>query len=75
MKLPSKYITYKDSSFSKIPYFLHELEVSDLTVYDLYKKVKNKVEGVKEFVDVLDILYALNKVELIEEVLHYVKRN
>ncbi|HEL0614688.1 TPA: hypothetical protein TVN69_000929 [Streptococcus equi subsp. zooepidemicus] len=72
MKFPNKVISYKESAISKFPYVLKQLEGSDLTAVELYKKVKNKVEDVREFLDILDCLYALNKIELVEGVLHYV---
>ncbi len=72
MKFPNKVISYKESTISKFPYVLKQLEDSDLTAAELYKKVKSKVEDVREFLDILDCLYALNKIELVEGVLHYV---
>lgn len=72
MKFPNKVISYKESSISKFPYVLKQLEDSDLTAAELYKKVKSKVEDVREFLDILDCLYVLNKIELVEGVLYYV---
>ena len=41
---------------------------------ELYKKMKSKVEDVGEFLEVVDCLYLLGKVELVpdREVLRYV---
>lgn len=75
MKLPNKVISYKESIISKFPFVLKHLEDSDLTVEKLYRKVKSKVENVGEFLDILDCLYALNKIELVEGEIHYVGRN
>jgi len=72
MKLPSKVTTYKNSAISLFPVVLTYLEKGDMMPSDLYKKMKNKVSGIQEFLEILDSLYALNKIELVGEVLHYV---
>jgi len=75
MKLPNKFITYKESIISKFPLVLEELKDYDLSISDLYKKIRKNIDGVQEYLDILDCLYALNKFTLIEEVVHYVKTN
>lgn len=75
MKLPNKFITYKESIISKFPLVLEELKDYDLSISDLYKKIRKNIDGVQEFLDILDCLYALNKITLVEEVVHYVKTN
>ncbi|MCI6329543.1 MAG: hypothetical protein MR775_01785 [Erysipelotrichaceae bacterium] len=75
MKLPNKFITYKESIISKFPLVLNNLQESDLSIGDLYKKVRKEISGVQEFLDILDCLYVLNKITLVEEVVHYVKAN
>ena len=72
MKFPNKVTSYKESTISKFPDILKQLEMSDMTPGELYKKVKNKVEDIREFMEILDCLYALNKIEFVEGVLHYV---
>ena len=73
MKIPSKVTTYKESTIAKFPIILELLEKSDMTPPDLYDKVrKSKIKDITEFVEVLDCLYAMNKIEIREEVLHYV---
>lgn len=72
MKFPNKVTTYKESTISLFPVVLTYLEKGDMMPSDLYKKMKNKVSGIKEFLEILDSLYALNKIELVGEVLHYV---
>ena len=44
---------------------------------DLYKKVKNKVSDIGEFLEILDCLFALGKTEFNREggTLRYVDRN
>ncbi len=75
MKLPSKFITYKESIISKFPLVLDNIKDCDLTILELYRKIRSKIDGVTEYLDILDCLYALNKIELIEEVIHSVNRN
>lgn len=72
MKFPSKVTSYKESTIAIFPIVLSQLEKKDMTPSELYKKMKNKVSGVQEFIEILDSLYALNKIELDGEVLHYV---
>lgn len=72
MKFPSKVTTYKESTISLFPIALTYLEKGDMMPSELYKKMKNKVSGIQEFMEILDSLYALNKIELVGEVLHYV---
>lgn len=73
MKFPSKVTSYKESTIAKFPIILSLLEKKDMTPSELYKKVKkNKIQNITEFVEILDCLYAMNKIELKEQVLHYV---
>lgn len=72
MRCPSKVTSYKESTIALFPIVLAQLEKKDLTPSELYKKVKNKVSGIQEYTEILDCLYALNKIELVGEVLHYV---
>lgn len=72
MKFPSKVTPYKESSISKFPVILAQLVERDMSPEELYKKVKSKVIDVREFMEIMDCLYAMNKVELKEEALHYV---
>ncbi len=73
MKVPSKVTAYKESTIAKFPIVLSLLEKGDMTPKELYAKVmKSKIKDIREFVEVLDCLYAMNKIEMREEVLHYV---
>lgn len=74
MLLPNKLYSYNESSLSKFSVVLKELKVRPLSVHELYRRVIKKMDDVNEFIDVLDCLYALKKVEYDEnkEVLHYV---
>ena len=73
MKMPSKVTPYKESILAKFPVILTLLEKEDLSPTELYGKVrKSKIKDITEFVEVLECLYAMNKIELRKEVLHYV---
>lgn len=74
MKFPSKVTPYQASILAKFPAVLSCLEIEDMKPDVLYKKVKSKVSDVGEFLEILDCLYALGKIELYPEggVLHYV---
>lgn len=75
MRFPSKVTSYKESTIALFPVVLSQLEKKDLTPSELYKKVKNKVSGVLEYLEILDCLYALDKIELEGEVIHYAERD
>ena len=73
MKMPSKVTPQKESILAKFPVILTILEKEDLSPTELYGKVrKSKIKDITEFVEVLECLYAMNKIELRKEVLHYV---
>lgn len=73
MKIPSKVTPYKESTIAKFPIVLSLLEKRDISPSELYESLKkNKIESILEYVEVLDCLYALGKIELRGELLHYV---
>lgn len=74
MRLPSKVTSYKDSTFVKFPVILGYLKDGDMRPDDLFKKVKAKNFSVVDYMEVLDCLYMLGKIEMKpgKEVLHYV---
>lgn len=77
MKFPNKVITYRKSILSKFPMILKELENQDYSVLDLYNKLEKKLDGISEYMDILDCLYYLGAVELLPGgvKLHYVEGN
>lgn len=76
MKFPNKVVSYKNSVLPKFPIILESLEESAKTPSELYKKVNKKVENVAEFVSILDCLFALGNIEIIDRgVIHCVKRD
>lgn len=72
MKFPSKVTPYKESIIAKFPMVLEKVEKKDMSPQELYKSMKNKVTDISEFMDIVDCLYALKKIELDGEVVHYV---
>lgn len=74
MRFPNKVTPYQASILAKFPAVLNCLETEDMRPDALYKKVKSKVLDVGEFLEILDCLYVLGKIELYEEggMLHYV---
>ena len=72
MKMPNKVTPYKESSIAKYPVVLALLEKEDMTPSELFSKVKkNKIQNIDEFVEIIDCLYAMHKIEIDGEVLHY----
>ncbi|MGL4107497.1 ABC-three component system middle component 7 [Clostridium sp. LP20] len=63
MKLPNKLFSYSESIINKFPIILNILEKEELTVYELYIKVINKFAGITEFIETLECLFVLGKIE------------
>lgn len=77
MLLPNKLCSYNESVLSKLPDTLRVLEKGPISVLALYNTVSRHVSGIVEYMDVLDCLYALQKVEYDDKkgVLMYVARD
>jgi hypothetical protein len=74
MKFPDKITPYKESILAKFPVVLKTLQKKKMTPGKLYQEVKSKVGSITEFAEILTSLYALNKIDFIdEEELYYVK--
>ncbi len=64
MKLPNKLFSYRESIISKFPIILNVLaQEKHLTIYGLYLNVINKFENISEFLEAVECLYALGKIE------------
>ena len=74
MLFPNKLFSYNESILSKLPIVFKELKKQPLGVRELYQKVTRSLDGVNEYIDVLDCLYALHEIEYDEKegVLRYV---
>lgn len=76
MKLPSKITSYSESSISKFPYVLKAVREGEKTPLELYSEAKKEHISIAEFMEVLDGLYALRRIDLNEEGrLYYVERD
>lgn len=74
MKLPNKVTSYQESILSKFNVLLDEMCNRDVSLKELYSATYQNFSDMSEFIDVLDVLFALNKLEYNDEleVLHYV---
>lgn len=74
MQLPNKLFNYSESILSKFPVILKILEKEPLSASVLYIRVQKQIPNTNDFIEVLDALYALNKIDYNdeEEVLCYV---
>lgn len=74
MLFPNKLCSYNESIISKFPVVLKIVKREPVTVLALYRQVVGSVSSVNEFIEVLDCLYALHKIEYDneKEVLRYV---
>lgn len=74
MQLPNKLYSYSDSILSKFPIVLKSLQKGDTQVLFLFTSNQDKFESVNDFIETLDALYALRKIEYDaeKEVIHLV---
>lgn len=77
MRYPDKVTTYKESSLALFPIVLNLLKEADMSPRTLYGKLGKNCRNAVEFVEVMDCLFLLGKVEFVEGmgVLHYVEGN
>ena len=75
MKLQSKIINYDESIIGKFSFILDEISNKEINIYELFDKLKKKFNNVEEYLVTLEVLYLLNKIEILEdsEVIKYVK--
>lgn len=67
MKLPSKVTDYRDSVLMRFPKVLRELDKYPLTPQALFRRTKRSFANVGEFVETLDCLFILDKIQIDEE--------
>ena len=74
MRLPNKVTDYKSSIIFYFPLILSALEQQAASPSDLFQRIKTKKISIGEYIDALDCLFALGKIELDEErrILKYV---
>ncbi len=64
MRLPSKITSYSESVLSKFPIILSCISGRSITIWNLYDESKGCFLSVEEFLDTLDCLYALHKIDI-----------
>lgn len=63
MKLPNKLFNYHESIISKFPIVLNELkENKDMSVCQLFVCIGSKFDSITEFIEALECLYLLEKI-------------
>lgn len=74
MRLPNKVTSYQESTLSKLVVLLDVLCNGDVSLIELYSGTQQNFSDISEFIDAIDVLFALNKLEYDQklEVLHYV---
>lgn len=77
MRMPSKVNSFSDSVIALFVPILEKLEKRDMTPHDLLVAIRTMVSEISIFLDALDCLYKLGRIEIPEgtEVLRYVKKN
>ena len=77
MRLPHKVTPYAKSIIALFPDILEELSQQDMSPKELFEKTKSIKYDMADFLSALDCLFALGKLELIEEgrLLRYVERD
>lgn len=75
MRLPNKLYSYNESVLSKFPVVLRALQERDFSVGDLYLYIRNNITDASEYLQIIDCLYALNRIDYDKdsEVLTYVE--
>lgn len=73
MRMPSKVNSFSDSVIAIFAPILEELQKRDMTPHDLLEATRTRVSEISVFLDALDCLYKLGKIEIPEgtEVLRY----
>lgn len=72
MKFPSKVTPYKESIIAKFPVVHGKLEKKDMSPSELCKSVKSRMMDIREFNGYPGLPVCIKKIELKEEVIHYV---
>ena len=68
MRLPSRVTPYRNSTLARFPVVLSLLKESGhMTPRALYQLTKSKSFGVAEFIEVLDCLYLLGRIDFDKE--------
>jgi hypothetical protein len=63
MLLPNKIISFQNSILSKLPPVLNLVRQEGKSSLELFEEAKPYVRDIAEYIEVLDCLYALGKIE------------
>ena len=62
MRFPSKIFQYRETVFFDCSVIMNELN-DEMTIGELYKTCKSKCNDLQGFLDALDVLYAIKKID------------
>ena len=63
MQLPNKLYSYSSSILSKFPVILRTLQNGEAQVLTLFLNNQERFDSINDFIETLDALYALRKIE------------
>lgn len=63
MQLPNKLYSYSSSILSKFPVILRTLQNGEIQVLTLFLNNQDRFDSINDFIETLDALYALRKIE------------
>lgn len=66
MRLPDKVTSFNESILSKISPTLELLSRKNMTLTELYSERQKLYGSIEEFIDTLDVLFALHKIDYCE---------
>ena len=66
MFLPNKTISYSDSVIAKFSVILESLKDNNQNIHSLYRKNKKKFFNAQDYIETLDCLFTLNKIDFDE---------
>lgn len=77
MIYPNKHIRFEESIIYKMISVLEQQEISTINIHELYNETKTKFNNTDEFIISLDVLYALDmiNVDFENENITYAKRD
>lgn len=79
IKFPNKLFSYNESVINKLPIIIKELGDYEMSVRELYNRLKSHFSNIDDYIEALSCLYALNKIELsnnnLIKILNYAERN
>lgn len=76
MILPNKFLSYDDSTLSKLPLVIKTIG-GGIEISHLYNKLANKFSGIDEFILTIDLLFAINtiRIDFDTRIVKYVETN